>query len=144
METTQKSNPVGSQKHPGSCHCQAVRFEVALEPTAKGSRCNCSICTKLDLLSGIVKPDAFTLLTGEEHLSSYEWGGRTAKRYFCKHCGAHCFGRGYLVEVGGDYVSVNLNCVDDIEVKDVPAVYWDGRHNNWHAGPRDTPWPIFA
>ena len=22
--------------------------------------------------------------------------------------------------------------------------YWDGRHDNWYAGTRDEPWPIFA
>jgi hypothetical protein len=57
-------------------------------------------------------------------------------------CGVHCFGRGHLVELGGDYVSVNLNCLDDVDPNQLSVVYWDGRHNNWIAGQRPAPWPI--
>jgi hypothetical protein len=130
--------------HPGSCHCGAVRFQVALDDARPGSRCNCTICTKTGITGGIVKPAAFTLTAGEESLSFYEWGGKTGRRFFCRHCGIQCFGRGYLVEVGGDYVSVNLNAIDDIDVAQLSIVHWDGRHNNWHAGPRPTPYPIFS
>ena len=130
--------------HPGSCHCGAVRFAVQLEQPMRATRCNCTICTKTNMTGAIVKPAAFQLLSGEENLGSYEWGGRTARRFFCKTCGIHCFARGYLVEVGGAYVAINLNAVDDIDVIDLPVVYWDGRHDNWYAGPRATPWPIFT
>lgn len=54
----------------------------------------------------------------------------------------HCFGRGHLEELGGDYVSVNVNTLDDIDPSLLQVVYLDGRHNNWDAGPRSTPWPI--
>lgn len=137
METTQQ------KKHPGSCHCGAVRFEVELDAST-GSRCNCSVCTKLGATTSIVKPDAFTLLAGESELGGYAWGGRTGERFFCKRCGISCFSRGHLAEVGGDYVSVNLHCLDDIDPSEVTPVYWDGRHDNWEAGPRSTPWPIFT
>jgi hypothetical protein len=129
-------------KRMGGCHCGAVRFAVWLEDDKSGARCNCSICTKVAQTGAIVKPHAFELLAGEDHLSSYEWGGKTARRYFCKHCGIHCFGRGHLAEVGGDYVSVNLNTVDDMDPAALEVIYWDGRHNNWQAGPRATPWAI--
>ncbi len=46
--------------------------------------------------------------------------------------------------MGGDYVSINLNAIDDIDVAELPLVYWDGRHNNWYAGTRATPWPVFS
>jgi hypothetical protein len=130
-------------KHTGTCHCGEVRFEVALD-AASGSRCNCTVCTKTGVTGSIVKPDAFELLAGEAMLSTYEWGGKTSTRYFCKACGVHCFGKGFLAEVGGDYVSVNLNCIDDIDVAKTKVVYWDGRHDNWQAGPRPEPWPVFA
>jgi hypothetical protein len=128
----------------GSCHCGAVQFRVTADLGGGGSRCNCSICTKVSQLGGMVKPEAFHLVSSEEHLSSYAWGGRTSTRYFCKHCGVHCFGRGSLPELGGAYVSVNYNCLDGVEVNDLKVVHWDGRHNNWHAGPRDQPWAILA
>ncbi len=129
--------------HFGSCHCGAVRFAATVDISV-GSRCNCSVCTRVAATSGIVKPEAFSLLRGESELSAYEWGGRTGTRYFCKHCGVTCFGRGFLAELGGPYVSVNFNCLEDIDVGDVTLQYWDGRHDNWQAGTRSTPWPVFT
>jgi hypothetical protein len=131
------------RNHQGSCHCGAVRFEVEMDASA-GGMCNCSVCTKVGALSGLVKPEAFRLLSGEQSLCFYEWGGKTAKRYFCKQCGITCFSRGYLEQIGGAYVSVNLNALDDVDPARVKVGHWDGRHDNWQAGQRTEPWPIFA
>jgi hypothetical protein len=130
-------------KHKGSCHCGAVQFTVTLD-LATASRCNCSVCTKLAIVGCTMKPDAFALDSDDSALSFYEWGGKVAKRYFCRHCGTHCFGRGHLDILGGDFVSVNVNTLDDVDPYQLPLVHWDGRHNNWQAGPRPAPWPIFT
>jgi hypothetical protein len=129
------------KNHQGSCHCGKVRFEVDVDATA-GTMCNCSVCTKLGAVSTLVKPAAFRLLEGEASLGAYEWGAKISRRFFCWECGVYCFGRGHLEEVGGDYVSVHLNCLDGIELTDVSLSYWDGRHDSWQAGPRPKPWPI--
>jgi hypothetical protein len=134
METT---------SHPGSCHCGAVKFTVTLD-ASKGTRCNCSICTKLGMVGSTVKPEDLRLLTDEAHLATYEWGHKVSRRYFCRHCGTSCFTRGHLDVLGGDFASVNLNCLDDIDPCQISLLYWDGRHDNWYAGARPTPWPIFA
>lgn len=131
-------------KYAGSCHCGAVRFEAKLDLSAALGKCNCTICTKVSPLGAVIKPAAFRLLSGDESLSVYEWGAKTGKGFFCKHCGVHCYGTGHLAELGGDFVSVNANTLDHVELKDVPVIYWDGRHDNWHAGPRNTPWPILT
>jgi len=128
----------------GSCHCGAVRFEVQADPARGASRCNCSICTKFGALGAIVKPAAFELLSGEAALGSYEWGHKVSKRFFCKSCGTYCFGRGHLAAVGGDFISFNYNTIDDLEISELKVVYWDGRHDNWHAGPSDKPWPALT
>jgi hypothetical protein len=128
------------KKHAGSCHCGAVKFQVEIDAT-KGSQCNCSICAKLGATGATVKPAAFRLLTGEASLGTYEWGAKISKRFFCKNCGVYCYGAGHLAQLGGDYVSVNLNCLDDVELSALKIAYWDGRHNNWQAGLRGTPWP---
>jgi len=128
----------------GGCHCGAVRFEVTVDVSQPGSRCNCSVCTKTSVTSMNLEPSAFTLLAGEDALTSYVWGYQISRRFFCRHCGVHCFGRGFLEELGGNYVSVNLNCLDDLDPTTLAIVYWDGRHDNWHAGPRSTPWPMAA
>jgi hypothetical protein len=138
------SNVSGMKKHTGTCHCGAVRYEVEMDLGAGVGRCNCSICTKVAQTGGIVKPEAFKLLAGEESLSEYVWGAKISKRKFCKHCGIHCFGFGHLAELGGDYVSVNVNTLEGVELRNLKVIYWDGRHNNWHAGPRDTAWPIMG
>jgi hypothetical protein len=148
MEETKKgtapSTSGGAKKYAGGCHCGAVRFEVELDLEKGAGRCNCSICNKVAATACIVKPSAFGLLKGEDSLGEYQWGAKISQRFFCRLCGIHCFGRGYLEQVGGDYVSVNLNALDDVDVNDLKVIYWDGRHNNWQAGPRPTPWPISA
>jgi hypothetical protein len=136
------ATPAQINAHPGSCHCGAVRFTVQLDATA-GTQCNCSICQKLGTTNTIVKPEALTILAGEDQLGSYVWGHKVGARLFCKTCGISCFGRGHLAELGGDYVSVPLNVLDDVDLGEVSISHWDGRHNNWQVGPRKTPWPVF-
>ena len=126
----------------GSCHCGAVRFEVKADPASGGSRCNCSACTKHGAFGGKVKPAAFALLTPEAALGEYEWGHKVMKRYFCKTCGTQCFAKGHLPQLGGDFVSFSYNAIDGLELEQLPVVYWDGRHDNWQAGPASKPWPI--
>jgi hypothetical protein len=140
--TQSKKNETRLETLRGSCHCGAVRYRVQAAPSQGGSRCNCSVCTKLSAFSGIVKPEAFELLTPEAELGQYRWGGNISTRFFCKSCGTHCFARGHLAEVGGDFVSFSYNTIDDLELSELPVVYWDGRHDNWQAGPADKPWPI--
>jgi hypothetical protein len=133
---------MATKKHLGTCHCGAVRFAAALDLEQGASRCNCSICTKIATTGAFAKPDAFTLLSDDAALGVYEWGARISRRYFCRTCGVHCFARGELAELGGAYVSVNVNALEGVDPAAVKVSYWDGRHDNWHAGPRAMPWPI--
>ncbi len=143
MTEHEKLEVNGEKKHLGTCHCGAVKFEAVVDLGKGVSRCNCTVCTKTAWLGAIVKPEAFTVLEGAENLTMYEWGFKTGKRYFCKICSVMCYGAGHLKEMGGDYVSINVNCIDDVELRDLSVLYFDGRHNNWHAGTRPEPWPIF-
>ena len=141
---TKETEPRAAMAHRGSCHCGAVRFEVDLEAEAGGTRCNCTICTKTAQVGAITKPEAFRLLSGEASLGAYEWGSKMSRRYFCNRCGIHVFGRGHLDVLGGDFVSINLNALDDIDVGQLAITFWDGRHDNWRAGTRPMPWPVVA
>lgn len=126
----------------GSCHCKAVRYEVDHDLEGKASRCNCSICTKTGATGGAnVKPEKFRLLTPDAELSTYSMSSY-GTRYFCPKCGIHCFSRADIPELGGKIVSVNVNTIDGLDVGQLALSYWDGRHDNWHAGMRDRPWPI--
>ncbi|CAN5604408.1 GFA family protein [soil metagenome] len=130
-----------SSQHHGTCVCGDVKFEVELDQ-ANGSRCNCTICTKLGATGSVVKPDAFTLLSPTATLASFTRDPDAGHRWFCARCHTYCYGAGHLEALGGDYVSVNLNGIDDFDVSNVVLVHWDGRHDNWSAGPRPSRWPV--
>jgi hypothetical protein len=137
-------NPASLKLHAGGCHCGQVRFEAELDLSAGASRCNCSLCTMVAQTGVIVKPAAFTLLAGADALSEYRVGNSPNARYFCKRCGIQTFGKGNVPQIGGDFVSINVNCLDDVEPSAVPVVHFDGRHDNWMAGPRRESWPVRA
>ena len=109
----------------GGCHCGRVRFRVTVD-LVNVLECNCSICTKKGFLHLIVPPHGFELLQGAEELSTYEFNTKTAKHKFCRNCGVQSF---YIPRSDPDKISVNVRCLDDIDLSTVQLTSFDGK--NW-------------
>ena len=111
----------------GGCHCGRVRFRVRTE-TLEALDCNCSICTKKGFLHLIVEKEAFTLLSGEDDLTTYTFNTGVAKHMFCRTCGIHPF---YIPRSHPDGVDVNVRCLDDDALARFTVTRFEGRE--WEA-----------
>ncbi|HEY6123686.1 MAG TPA: GFA family protein [Steroidobacteraceae bacterium] len=125
----------------GSCHCGAVKFEADIDLALGTNKCNCSICTKTRNWNAIIKPDAFRLISGEDAVTDYRFGSKQGSHLFCRTCGVRSFERGHVKEIGGDYVSIKIASLDDVELDEIigaPVRYANGRDNAWWEPPKET------
>jgi hypothetical protein len=112
------------QTYEGGCHCGQVRFRVQGD-LVNVSECNCSICTMKGFLHLVVPREQFELLSGQDAIATYLFGTGTAKHTFCRHCGIHSF---YTPRSKPDGYSVNVRCLEGVEVEAVRPRPFDGRH----------------
>lgn len=113
----------------GSCHCQAIQFEIEAPDSLEVERCNCSICSKSGFLHLIIPRQHFHLIKGEEYLTTYQFNTGIAKHTFCKICGVKPF---YTPRSNPDGIDINVNCIDD-ELEHLHIVDFDGKNWEEHA-----------
>jgi hypothetical protein len=127
--------------HKASCHCGAVSIEAELDLMAGTGRCNCSICAKARWWGISVKPAAVRAIQGEAHTASYRFGSKAIDIRFCKTCGLRVYGKGHIAQIGGDFVAINVACIDDVtpeELAAAPVHYSNGLDNDWMHAPKVT------
>ncbi len=113
--------------HPGSCHCRRVTFEVQAN-LDYAFDCNCSVCRRMGALWHGASNSNLRILTGEADLVLYEFNTKTAKHYFCGHCGVHPFIR---PRIDPGAWAVNVRCIDDVDLSTLKVHPFDGE--NWEA-----------
>ncbi len=69
-----------------SCHCGAVRLQIAAAPT-EITDCNCSICRRYGVLWAYYPPDAVSIATSGKGTQTYMWDDRSLAFHRCPDCG---------------------------------------------------------
>ncbi|MFY0635893.1 MAG: GFA family protein [Vannielia sp.] len=112
-----------------TCHCGAVELEVTLVPEGMGSlrRCDCSFCRRRGAAPVSVKLADLRVVKGEENLTLYTWGTRTAKHWFCATCGiyTHHQRRSDPTQYG-----VNAGCLEGVNPRDFEPIPWSDGVNH--------------
>ena len=110
----------------GGCHCRAVRFTAEVATNTIVLECNCSICAMTGFKHLVVPHSSFTLLSGNNQLSSYQFNTLQANHLFCSVCGVKSF---YQPRSHPDSWSVNTHCIDDFVASEWQHESFDGK--NW-------------
>ncbi len=125
----------------GSCHCKRVTFAADIDLAAGTSKCNCSFCWKVRNWSVLLKPGAVRPLTGRDELGVYSFGSGQGHHAFCRHCGVRTYSWGNVPEIGGEFMSVNLASLDDLDptsLAEAPVKLCDGLNNAWWQPPAES------
>ena len=113
------------ETHQGGCHCGAVRYSVELDTAQDALECNCSMCGRSGTLLMFVPAASFTLVSGEDHVTDYQFNKHVIHHLFCKTCGIKAFARGEGPR--GPTVAINVRCLDDVDVFEQPRKRIDGK-----------------
>ncbi|KYQ93076.1 hypothetical protein DLAC_05689 [Tieghemostelium lacteum] len=123
-------------------HSDNVEPFKDLDITKGTVKCNCSICFKQRNWSFVVKPEQFTLVSGSEYLTDYQFDPKISHHYFCSCCGIKLYLTGYVKEIG-DHLCVIVNTIDNLSQKEFSQLshsvqYLDGLNNDFFNVPKFT------
>jgi hypothetical protein len=114
------------QTRSGGCQCGKVRYEVKIDLGKPVISCNCSMCGRAGTLLTFVPKGQFTLLSGDDALTDYQFNKKHIHHTFCGVCGIKSFARGVGPD-GGEVVAVNARCLDDVDLEQLKVAKFDGR-----------------
>ena len=98
-------------KYKVKCHCGNVELNIESDLSII-KQCNCSICKRKNAKMNILPKEAIVSISGEENLSTYQFGTNIAKHYFCKNCGIYTH---HQRKSDPNGIGVNIGCIDDID-----------------------------
>ena len=119
------ATPAGEWIHAGGCHCGKVRYEIKAD-VDKVVSCNCSICSKSGSLLTFIPETQFKLTSGGDRLIDYQFNKHAIHHMVCPDCGIKSFAKANAPD-GTPSVAVNVRCLDDIDLKTLTIVEFDGR-----------------
>lgn len=112
-------------KYTGSCHCQKVRIEIETD-IKNAMSCNCSICSRRGHLMHFIPENQLKIISGNDALTDYQWGKKHIHFLFCSTCGTAPYGHGDTPQ--GPMVAVNIRCLENLDIEQVPIENFDGKH----------------
>jgi hypothetical protein len=112
--------------HSGSCHCGRVSFEATVDLT-QVMECNCSHCQRKGFLLTFIAPSQFTLHSGEQELTAYQFNKKIIQHLFCRTCGVQAFARGSMPD-GSPAMAVNIRCLEGVDLPALKPMPFDGRN----------------
>ena len=118
---------MASESVPGSCLCEAVRFEIEL-PTSVCGHCHCSVCRRNHGASYVtwigVPRTQLRMLAGEEVLTRFA-SSPHGVRSFCSRCGTSIFCE---LDHDPDTIDIPLAIMDgEIDRAPQAHIYFDDR-----------------
>jgi len=132
---------MATKTYHGSCRCGKIKFEADIDLSEGTSKCNCTYCWKARWWGARAKQEGFRMLSGAEEIGFGFGRERFVERGLCKACAITPLGWGHIPEIGGNYISINLACLDDLdpsELASAPVTFMDGRNDNWWNPPAET------
>jgi hypothetical protein len=111
-----------------SCHCGAVRMEIAERPTEL-TDCNCSICRRIGGLWSYYHPSQVKIAAEQGATLTYVWGDRMLETHTCKTCGCTTHWES-INKAGAERMGVNARMMDPEVIRGLKVKHLDGA-NTW-------------
>lgn len=114
------------ETYTGGCHCGKVRYDVKMDLKGPFITCNCSICSKTGTMLAFVPVDQFTLKSGSEALTDYQFNKKVIHHLFCSTCGIRSFAKGTGPD-GKEMAAINVRCLDGVDPSSLTTMAYDGK-----------------
>jgi hypothetical protein len=114
-----------AKSYSGSCHCGNVTYNVSLD-LGQVMTCNCSMCGRTGAIMAFTPKDSFTLLSGDDKLSDYQFNTKKIHHLFCENCGVRSFARG-VDRKGNEMMMVNVRCLEGVDLASLKITEHNGR-----------------